>query len=201
MSNALEKCDPRSYNLLFAEDVETYRNDSVDNIAELVSEGLICVSNRFDGIDDPAWTFALDVLGSVFERFGDTPIGFSPLQQAVAIRLVEKLKRNMDGYYPTLSRVLLAVIGPYETNAPERPGSAAAILKDAVYCQLKRLPELYEKDPVKVSERLPPNVVYDHTSRSLTHTYTGGTQVKTALESLLIEEVNLIDEKYLRRRA
>jgi hypothetical protein len=107
----------------------------------------------------------------------------------------------MHGFYPTLSRVLLAVIGPYETKAPEKPGSAAAILKDAVYSELKRLPELYDKDPEKVAERLPPNVSYDHATQSLIHTYSDGQQAVTILSDLQIGTVDLLAEKNLRRRS
>ena len=201
MTDSLEESDPRIYNMLFAEDLEKSRHDSVDEIAKLVYEGLSCVSNGFEGVDDSAWLLALEVFGDVFERFGDVPVGLSPFQQAVAIRLIKKLKHNMDGYYPALSRVLLAVIGPYETNAPPKPGSASAILKDAVYFELKRLPNLYDKDLKKVGERLPPNVMYDHTTRSLTHTYSGGQQARTNLDDLNLGPVDLLAEKILRRRS
>lgn len=201
MTTALEECEPRVYNMLFAKDLETYRHDTVDEIAKLVCEGLNCVSNKFHGFDDSAWSFAHEVFGVVFERFGDVPVGLSPFQQAVAIRLIKKLKHNMDGYYPTLSRVLLAVIGPYDTKSPPKPGSASAILKDAVYFELKRLPELYDKDPKKVVERLPPNVAYDHATRTLTHTYSGGQQVITNLDDLHLGPVDLLAERSLRRRS
>ncbi len=200
MTDSLEECDPRVHNMLFATDLEEYRHDSVDAIAKLVCDGLTCVSNQFQGFDDSAWLFAHDVFRKVFERFGDVPIGLSPFQQAVAIGLIHKLKENMDGYYPTLSRVLLAVIGPYETSAPEKPGSAVAILKDAIYFELKRLPDLYDKDPKKVAERLPLNVTYDHTKRSLTHTYRGGQQVRTNLDDLHLGPVDLLAANILRRR-
>ena len=198
---SLEESKPRTHDMLFAKDLETHRHDSIDKIAELACDGLECVSNGFQGFDDPAWSFALDMLHGIFDRFGDVPVGLTPLQQALAIRLVKKLKQNMDGYYPTLSRVLLAVIGPYETNVAEKPGSAAAILKDAVYFEIKRLPDLYDKDPEKIIERLPPNVTYDHGTRSLTHTYRGGQQATTALDDLKLGPVDLLAANILRRRS
>jgi hypothetical protein len=201
MTTSLEECEPRVYDMLFAKNLEKYRHDTVDEIAKLVCEGLNCISNRFQGIDDSAWSFAHRVFGNVFERFGDVPIGLSPLQQAVAIRLVDELRENMKGYYPTLSRVLLAVIGPYDTEAPPKPGSASAILKDAVYFELKRLPDLYEKDPKKMAERLPPNVAYDHTTRTLTHTYSDGQQARTNLDDLHLGPVDLLAANILRRRS
>jgi hypothetical protein len=197
---SLEESQPRTYEMLFAQDLETHRFDSVAEIAELACDGLECVSNGFLGVNDPAWSFALQILHGIFDPFGNVSVGLSPLQQALAIGLVKKLKNNMDGYYPTLSRVVLAVIGPYETNAPEKPGSAAAVLKDAVYFEIKRLPDLYDKDPEKVVERLPPNVTYDHNTRSLTHTYRGGQQVTTNLDALHVGPVDLLAENILRRR-
>lgn len=70
-----------------------------------------------------------------------------------------------------------------------------------VYQKLKGLPELYEKDTKKVSERLPPNVTYDHSTKALTHTYTGGQQQTTKLDDLKISEVDLFAEKNFRVRA
>jgi hypothetical protein len=200
VATSLEQSVPRTYNMLFAENLEKYRHDSVGRIARLLAEYLICISSKFQGIDDPAWSSAWEVWDEIFQRFGDVPVGLSPLQQAVAIKLIEKLKDNIDGYYPTLSRVLLAMIGPYETKAPEKKGSAAAILKDAVYFELKRLPELYKKSPEKLQERLPPNVTYHHATRTLTHTYSDGKQLKTKLTSLRVGSVDLLAEKNLRRR-
>ncbi len=201
MTASLEACDPRVYNLLFAKDLQKYRSDSVGRITKLICEGLNCVSNPSKIDDFSVYSFARTILDSIFERFGDVPIGLSPLQQAVTIKLVEKIKENMNGYYPTLSRVLLEIIGPYQTSVPEKPGSAAAILKDAVYSELKRLPALYEKSPEKVAERLPANVAYDHATQSLTHTYRGGQQVTTNLKDLQIDPVDLLDVSILRRRS
>lgn len=198
---SLEESDAQTHNMLFEENLEKYRSDTVGRIARLVSESLTCVSNRFQGIDDPAWSLVWDIWNEMFPRFGDVPVGLSPIQQAVAIKLIEKLKDNMNGYYPTLSRVLLTTVGPYDTKAPEKKGSAAAILKDAVYFELKRLPELYKKSPEKVPERLPPNVTYHHATRSLTHTYSDGQQVKTKLSNLYINPVDLLAERNLRRRS
>jgi hypothetical protein len=200
MATSLEQCDHREYNMLFANDPEESRYNSVDEIAELVCEGLLCVSNRFQDFDDPAWSFVLDIHNEIFHRFADDPVGLSPLQQAVAIRLIKKLKDNMRGYYPTLSRVLLAVIGPYKTNALEKPGSAAAILKDAVYFELMSLPDLYKNSREKAQERLPSNVTYHHQSRTLIHTYRDGQQAKTKLSSLQIRPVNLLEKINLRCR-
>lgn len=200
MTEALEDCDPKIYKLLFTSDVEKYRHDTLENIAQIVCESLTCISNDFSGVDDPAWSIAHQVLGGVFDRHGEVAVGFTPFQQIVAIKLVKQLKENMRGYYPTLSRVLLSFIGPYETKAPETPGSAYSILKDAVYSELKLLSELYENEPKKVEERLPPNVSYNHGSHSLTHTYRDGKKVQSKLTELPIQEVDLLDDKNLRKR-
>lgn len=196
----LEKSDARTFNSLFAENLKEYRTDIVDDIAKLVSEGLFCISNKFQGVEDPAWLFAHEIITKIFERWGDVALGLSPFQQAVAVRLVEKLKQNMKGYYPTVSRVLLATLGPYETNAPAKPGSAVAILKDAIYFEFRSFPELYNKDPEKALERLPPNVSYDHQSGSLIHTYSSGNEVRTVLNDLNIDAVDLLAKKNLRRK-
>lgn len=200
MAEELENCEPETYNLLFTSDPEEYRGDTIGSITELVCEGLNSISNDFQDYDDPAWFFAIGVFNSVFGRFSNQRKGLSPLQQAVVLKLVEKVQDNMNGYYPTISRVLLAKIGPYNTNVPEKQGTAIALLKDAIYFELKRLPELYDKDPDKALERLPRNVSYDHTDHSLTHTYRGGDKVKTVLDDLQLERVDLLAKENLRFR-
>lgn len=145
VESELEKCDLDTYRLLFTTTIEKHRTDSLDEIAELICEGLECVANRFKGVDDPAWSFALHLFGGVFERFGEIDKGLSPLQQVVAIRLIKKLKENMRGFYPTLSRVLLAIIGPYETRAQPNAGTAFAIIKEAVYREFTELPNFMKR--------------------------------------------------------
>jgi hypothetical protein len=41
----------------------------------------------------------------------------NPLQQQLAVQLIDKLRHNMDGWYPAISRVLLATIGPYASSS------------------------------------------------------------------------------------
>jgi hypothetical protein len=197
----LEEAEPRVYNMLFATDLTAYRRGAVDRIAALVCDALKCVANDFNDASDPAWSFALDIMDGIFHRFDDRPNGLSPLQQAVAIKLMREVNHNMDGYYPTLSRVLLAAIGPYEPDAADKLGSAAAILKDALYFEMKRFPELYEKNRKKAMERLPPSISYHHPTRTITHTFFGGTRVKTKLNDKRFNSVNLLDQSKWRLRS
>jgi hypothetical protein len=87
------------------------KSDPWDNlvatVAEIVYDSLESLANSFDGIDDRNWSHAISVFMDIFPSFGDPSVGFDPLQQRLAIKLVDKLRDNMKGYYPSISRVLL----------------------------------------------------------------------------------------------
>lgn len=196
----LDSADPRIHDLLFAETLGGWRNDAIDSVAQIVFEGIESISNDFTGFDDPAWSFAHMLLDDIFPQFKTTHDGLSPFQQAILIKLIDKLKQNMRGFYPTVSCVLIAFVGPFKSNAPPKQGTAFAILRDAVYWELKQLPNLFDKKGLEIADRLPSNVTYDPTERSLTHTYRGGQQVITVLDELPIGAVDLLAEVNLRRR-
>jgi hypothetical protein len=200
VSTQLDTLEPRNYDQFFIQNLNEYHFHAVEQIADLLCEGLKSISKNFDGIADPSWSFAIDVRTKFFNDNAEVKVGLSPLQQVITIKLIDTLKLNMDGYYPTLSRVLLAMIGPYKTDVPDKQGTAYAILKKSVYYEFQRLPKLNEKDPEKVKERLPPNVTYDPLIRSLIHTYTGGQQAITKLNDLNINPVDLLDKENLRYR-
>lgn len=94
----------------------------VAEVASIVYESLESIANSFQGHDDPNWHHAISVFQDIFPMFGSIPIGFNPLQQRLALMLIEKLSQNMQGFYPSISRVLLAVIGPYERHR-DTPGT------------------------------------------------------------------------------
>ena len=123
----------------------------------------------------------------------------NPLQQQLALQFIKKLRQNMDGWYPSISRVLLAVVGPYERKGGSNKRTAFNILKDAVYFELQKLPKLNKIAPEKISTFLPPNVTYNPKSNTLTHTYRLGEKQLTKLSTLRISPINLCDEKYRRQ--
>lgn len=200
VSKELDKRNSHEYSILFAENTEPAYRTVVDDVANIVSDALESVSNKFSGFDDLSWSFALSIIGSVFDQYGDIPQGMSPLQQAVAIRIVDKLRDNMRGYYPALSRVMLAVIGPYEAGDGNKPGTARTILKNCLYEELKKIPALYDRDPDKLLDKLPPHVVYDRFSNSLTHTYRDGAKRVTILDEVETGCTDLLDATNLRVR-
>lgn len=191
---ALESLDERRRKSLFIANTEEHRSDLVHTIASIVYESLASISNKFQGYDDECWHHAISVFHDIYPFHENEPIGLDPLQQQLALQLVDKLKDNMNGWYPAITRVLLAVIGPYEQPADAKTKTAYRLIKDAVYIELKKLPELQGKNPDKVSDYLPPNVSYDATNNTLAHTYSGGEIKITKLSELIIPEVNLLDE-------
>ena len=123
------------------------------------------------------------------------PAGMNPLQQQLALKLLAKLHDNMEGWYPSISRVLLAVIGPYSGHSIVNKRTAFVILKDGVYKELQKLRLLHKKNPEKVAHFLPSNVKYDPKANTLTHTYSSRKEQVTNLSKLKIDAVNLSDEK------
>ena len=100
----------------------------------------------------------------------------------------------MDGFYPSISKVLLATIGPYKQHLSVPSGTAYAILRDAVYKELQKLPSLYAKKPEKLADFIPANVTYDHEKNTLTHLYFGGQAAVTDLNALSLSDIDFYDK-------
>jgi hypothetical protein len=169
----------------------------VAEITAIVYDSVESIANSFQGYDDPNWHHAISVFQDVFPVYGDTPIGFDPFQQRLAIMLIEKLNQNMEGYYPSISRVLLAVIGPYERHRDMRL-TAFGILRDAVYKQLLKLKGLHAEQPDRFDDYFPTHVKYDPDADTLRFTYRSGDTVATNLAELNLGDVDLLDPRYRR---
>jgi hypothetical protein len=98
----------------------------------------------------------------------------------------------MRGYYPAICRVLLAWVGPYVHAAPQPNRTAFNILKDAVYFELQKLPQLAASKPNKVSHYLPDNVTFDSLTTDLVHNYRSGTHSVTQLSTLNLAPISLV---------
>lgn len=116
IEHASDQASDESYLALFSSKPDERHQSFIHEVAEIVLEALNSVANDFKGVDDQAWLFALDIERAVFNRYSDVPAGLTPLQQSITIKLIDQLDQNMDGYYPTLSKVLLAIVGSYETT-------------------------------------------------------------------------------------
>jgi hypothetical protein len=164
----------------------------LDDIAELIYDAIGTIANEFrKAPSDPFWTFALDVIGDMFPKYGNPPRGMDPLQQRVAIKILDKLDDNMTGWYPSMSRVVLAIIGPYDKHSNLDEGCAFRLLERAVYFRLKKLPKLADKNAEKYRDFLPDNVRLDTKTSRLIHTYALGGEESTDLSGLEIEAVSL----------
>lgn len=171
----------------------------VAEIASIVYESLESIANSFQGQDDPNWHHAISVFRDVFPMYGSTPIGFDPLQQRLAIMLIEKLSQNMEGFYPSISRVLLAVIGPYARHRDSDDRlTAFGILRDAVYKEFFKLKQLHVENPNRLGDYFPGHVKYDPAAEILTFTYRSGDSVTTSLADLSLGVINLLDPRYHR---
>lgn len=188
-----------SYEWLYIDDLKNkHRYDVLGVLVEIVYDGLKFISNRFRGPNDPFWSMAREAMSAAFEHIREQPDGMTPFQQRLAILIMEGLQDNMNGWYPSISRIVLATFGPYRENAQQPNGTAYNILKEAAYLELQKLPELATAHPEKLGDYFPDNIVYDPVENTLTHTYFGGSIAVTELSSLNIKPIDITD-KALRR--
>jgi hypothetical protein len=184
----LNGIDPKTYDLLYV--YEKRHENVLDHLAETILKVICSFANDFDGHEDVFWTTAIDIVDEIFPKFTAQPDGMNPLQQRVAVKFIEKVRENMDGYYPALTRVLLPVIGPYGEHVSDNPNSAFSLLRQAFYAELVRFPQLYEKKPERATQYLPKNVQYDTEYGALVQIYRGGEERSTELRGLSIEPVS-----------
>jgi hypothetical protein len=185
--------DADQYQTLYVNDPKVYRSDVLETLVEIVYEALAAISNRFKGADDTFWMTSIEAFLKAFPPHGQQPDGMTPFQQRLALKLVDNLRDNMRGFYPAICRVLLACVGPYvhPTQQPNR--TAFNILKDAMYFELQKFPQLATKKPDKIRHYLPDNVTYDDATTDLVlTTYRGGAQAITKLSALNLSAIDLV---------
>lgn len=194
----LASLDAHQYQALYVNDPTVYRSDVLETLVEIIYDALTAVSNRFKGVDDAFWTMVIGVIQKVFPSHGEQPDGLTPFQQRLALKLIDKLRDNMKGFYPAICRVLLAWVGPYVHQSPQTNQTAFNILKDAVYFELQQLPQLAARKPDRIANYLPDNFIYDVVPTDLIQTNRNGTQAVTRLSTLNLSSVDLV-AKNIRR--
>jgi hypothetical protein len=195
MGAAFNQMKSETRKFLFVRDPQQFKNDIVDALACIIYESLTCVANDFKASDDSNWIHVISVFMDLYPDFGSAPSGMDPLQQHLALKLIDKLTHNMSGWYPAISRILLVTVGPYASASPPANRTAYVILKDAVYRELQKLSALHEKHPERLPDILPPNVTFDPATNRLTHVFRRGRTVITSLSDLQIPEIDLCDEQ------
>ncbi len=186
------KVHPSDYEALYVVDPKQYRHDVLETLVAVVYEALAAISNRFTGVQDAFWTTAIRTFLMTFPRHGHQPDGMTPFQQRLTLLLIDKLRDNMNGFYPAICRVLLACVGPYHDEAAQPNRTAFNILKDAMYYELQQFPQLAAKKPDKIGDYLPDNVTYSAATTELTQTYRGGGKILTNLSTLNLAPVSLL---------
>ena len=201
MQLALEDLDWETQRLLFISNPSNTSNraDLVAIIVSIVFSNLESISNGFKGVEDTAWFHAVSTFMDIYPIHSEEPAGMTPLQQQLALKFLDKVRDNMNGWYPAITRVLLAVIGPFERPGLENNNSAIGLFKAAFYRELQKLPKLHAEKPDKVAHFLPNNVTYDSKENTLTHTYAGGGIAVTKLSELEIAEIDLCSESVRRK--
>jgi len=189
----LKALDDRSWEYFYQKEAKEHPYDLLEEFVDMVFEAMCAMAYRFQGFDDTFWMAAHEAVDDAFPSIGEECDGLNPFQQRLLVKIVDKLRDNMRGFYPALVRLLLPVVGPYERNAKQPNPTAANILRDALYTELKSLAQLHAKKPEKIPDYMPANVSYDAVANTLTHTYRGGTQAVTDLNSLQLLAIDLFD--------
>ena len=157
---------------------------ALDSIAELVISVLENTAHEFGGFEDKFWPMAREIWDATLPRFGTQQEGMDALQQRVTLKLIEKTRENMEGWYSPLPRLALAIIGPYAPKGESSERTAFKICRDMFYRELKAYPAFYEKDPERAKTFLPNNVRYDPATSVLIHVYSFGQEDHTNLNAL-----------------
>lgn len=189
--------DRELYNMLFLrEGDDPSRISLLHFAAETVVESLFAISNDFSDHEDVFWHLSLDVMDHLLPHYGNQPNGVDPFQQRVILKLISKLKDNMNGYYPAVSRPLLAVLAPLADGRGINRRSAYMLLKRDLYYKLKKLPALYRNNQKKALDKLPKNVRFDVETHTLYRLYRSSEVLDTNLKKLRIREVSFFDERH-----
>jgi hypothetical protein len=186
LAHRLERAvPPRLYLQLFARsrrDARTY--DLLHTLVENVCEGFWGIANKYKGFNDVFWSMTINLQRQAFPMFSDEAVGMTPFQQQLAIKLLQKVRDNMNGHYPAVTRILLAWIGPYNQGGRQANRTAFNILRDGFYAELKSLRVLAARDPACIRDFLPDNVAYDVGTDTLVHSYSDGATASTSLRQL-----------------
>ena len=177
-----------------ADDRQQWGENLIEVYADLASELLQTIANDFGGVDDRFWSFAIGFWHETFPFYENELAGFDPFQQRLALHIQAKVAQNMDGWYPALTRLVLAVHGPLGAPPTIPRRSAYVVFGELFYDQLRDgLPRLLTSKPEKLDDFLPPSVTYDAATNTLTRTFTGGAERQTALATLTVGLVDPYD--------
>jgi hypothetical protein len=179
---------------LFASDDAASGFSALDSIAELVISVLENIAHEFSGFEDKFWPMAREIWDAALPRFGAQPEGMDALQQRVTLKLIEKTRESMEGWYSPLPRLALALIGPYAPKGETAERSAFKICRDMFYRELKAYPAFQQSDPERAKTLLPSNVRYDPATSELIHRYSYGQEDHTNLNALEIASEPLAGE-------
>ena len=167
---------------------------ALDSIAELFISVLENISHDFGGFDDKFWPMAREIWDSVLPRFGTQQEGMDALQQRVTLKLIEKTRESMEGWYTPLPRLALSIIGPYAPKGETEGRTAFKICRDMFYRELKAYPAFHGNDPERAKTFLPNNVRYEAETGELVHRYSFGQEDRTDLNTLVIPDEALAAE-------
>jgi len=182
--NSLSELPTERRVLLYAKQEGERNHNLAEAIAVLAYESLAAISNRFDGDNDSHWHFALEWMNSSFDRWDDKSIGMDPLQQRIAVKLLDKVRDNINGWYPAVSRPLIAVMDPIGHRTNPKGAHAYHLLEEILLGEWIGFPSLASAHPEKLKHFLPPNVRYDRSENCFIHQYRDGEKVGTDLNKL-----------------
>jgi len=185
---------PEARKAMYVDPATGRDSTSFNSLAELIISVLEHTSHDFSGFDDKFWPMARDIWDSILPRFGSQPAGMDPLQQRFVLKLIEKTKENLEGWYSSVPRQALAIIGPYAAKGESKERTAFKICRDMFYLEMKDYGAFYERDAERAKTFLPGNVRYIPETTSLVHRYSFGGEDSTDIGALVIAPLTLSAE-------
>jgi hypothetical protein len=177
-----------SSNLMYITSVKDHERFEHANLAsitaELIFEVFEAFSNDFDGFDDRFWHMAFDLWRRLFSDYPKASKGMNPVQQRLALLLLDKVDDNLAGYYPAILRVLLCTVGSYSAATNENRKTPGVIFRRALYSKLRGFKSLAMAQPDKFADYLPAHVTYDISEDTFVHTSRNGEKQLTKMREI-----------------
>jgi hypothetical protein len=197
VSKALEDMNSKSRIYCFNCYPKNFRSEFTYNISSIFNKCLEGIANKFEGHNSEYWSLAIGIFSEIFPSY-QNDAGLNPLQQQIALKMMNKVEENFNGWYPLVTRVLLSVVGSYQSRGTANPESAYSLLKTALYAKFQEYPLLYINEPEIAQRLLPTNVRYESDTKTLVHVDAAKNESRTQLDKLGLAIVDFTDTKYFK---
>ncbi len=160
----------------------------VPDAANVCASIIFCVFESacwsFKGFDDPAWSRVIDIFMEVFPNERSTKNPDINLIQKILIREITlKVRWNMKGFYPPVTKVLLCLVGP-PPSGELQDSSAIGVLRQTIYFELRNMKNLHREKPGAAERYMCDGVSYFANRDTVRHVFRDGEYTETPLSEI-----------------